>query len=301
MAGERFYDQGKVMPTKKSTASRAAIPEKAYKNTEFLNSPDARTIRILSEYLEPLSRFRRLRIRDTIVFFGSARNTSMKEATRKFRAAKDKLKKALERKTSAGQLKKLKEELKSAEAGIGMARYYEDAMKLSEMLTTWSKKLSDGNGQRFVVCSGGGPGIMQAANKGAIRAGGLSVGLNISLRHEQYPNSYITPSLNFQFHYFFMRKFWFVYLAKALVIFPGGFGTLDELMEVLTLLQTKKIKKKMTVLIYGSEYWKKIINFNALVEAGAIENSDLKLFSFADDPVTAFKFLTSELQNNYEL
>ncbi|MGO9482635.1 MAG: TIGR00730 family Rossman fold protein [Candidatus Kryptoniota bacterium] len=289
------------MIKKKPTASRVIIPEKAYKDADFLNSPDARIIRILSEYLEPLSRFRRLRIRDTIVFFGSARNTSMKEAKKTFQAAREKLKRALERKTGAGHLKKLKEELKSAEAGIGMARYYEDAMKLSEMLTAWSKRLSDGNGQRFVVCSGGGPGIMQAANKGAVRAGGLSVGLNISLPHEQYPNPYITPNLNFEFHYFFMRKFWFVYLAKALVIFPGGFGTLDELMEVLTLLQTDKIKKKMTVLIYGSEYWNKIIDFNALVEAGAITRSELKLFRFADDPAAAFNFLTHELRKNYEL
>jgi uncharacterized protein (TIGR00730 family) len=162
-------------------------------------------------------------------------------------------------------------------------------------------KLSNGNGQRFVVCSGGGPGIMQAANKGAIRAGGLSIGLNISLPHEQFPNPYISPGLNFEFHYFFMRKFWFAYMSKALVVFPGGFGTLDELMEVLTLLQTGKIKKKMTVLIYGSEYWKKILDFDALVEAGAINSSDLKLFTFADDPDTAFKILTSELRKNYDI
>jgi len=294
------------MPAKKSTIPRLTISEKAYKNAEFLNSPDARTIRILSEYLEPLSRFRQHRIRDTIVFFGSARNTSMKEAKKNLHSTEKEMKRALERKTGAAhlisvRLKKLKDELKNAEAGIMMAQYYEDAMKLSEMLTAWSKKLSNGSGQRFVVCSGGGPGIMQAANKGAIRAGGLSIGLNISLPREQHPNPYITSNLNFEFHYFFMRKFWFVYLAKALVIFPGGFGTLDELMEVLTLLQTGKIKKKMTVLIYGSKYWEKIIDFNALVEAGAIDKSDLKLFSFADDPAAAFKLLTHELQKNYEL
>ncbi len=289
------------MPSKKAMASHSQIPEKAYKNISFLNSPDARVIRILSEYLEPLSRFRRLRIRDTIVFFGSARNTPMREAAAKLKEAKAKLATAQRKKINSRQMKKLKDELKRAEAGIEMARYYEDAAKLSEMLTTWSKKLSNGKGQRFVVCSGGGPGIMQAANKGAIRAGGLAIGMNISLPHEQFPNPYISPNLNFEFHYFFMRKFWFVYLAKALVVFPGGFGTLDELMEVLTLLQTDKIRKKMSVLIYGSEYWKKVLNFDALVESGAIDRSDLKLFSFADDPVTAFKFLTRELKKNYDL
>ncbi len=289
------------MPSKKAMASHSQIPEKAYKNISFLNSPDARVIRILSEYLEPLSRFRRLRIRDTIVFFGSARNTPMREAAAKLKEVKAKLATAQRKKVNSRQMKKLKDELKRAEAGIEMARYYEDAAKLSEMLTTWSKKLSNGKGQRFVVCSGGGPGIMQAANKGAIRAGGLAIGMNISLPHEQFPNPYISPNLNFEFHYFFMRKFWFVYLAKALVVFPGGFGTLDELMEVLTLLQTDKIRKKMSVLIYGSEYWKKVLNFDALVESGAIDRSDLKLFSFADDPVTAFKFLTRELKKNYDL
>lgn len=289
------------MPSKKATASHSQIPEKAYKNISFLNSPDARVIRILSEYLEPLSRFRRLRIRDTIVFFGSARNTPMREAAAKMKEAKTKLATAQRKKINSRQMKKLKDELKRAEAGIEMARYYEDAAKLSEMLTTWSKKLSNGKGQRFVVCSGGGPGIMQAANKGAIRAGGLAIGMNISLPHEQFPNPYISPNLNFEFHYFFMRKFWFVYLAKALVVFPGGFGTLDELMEVLTLLQTDKIRKKMSVLIYGSKYWKKVLNFDALVEFGAIDRSDMKLFSFADDPVTAFKFLTHELKKNYDL
>lgn len=289
------------MPKKRITASHTKVPQKAYKDIEFLDSPDARTIRIVSEYLEPLSRFRKLRIKDTIVFFGSARNTSMREAKKLLKQTKSKLQIAVKGKSGSLRVQKIRDELKKAEAGIEMARYYEDAMKLSAMLTTWSIKLSDGNGQRFVVCSGGGPGIMQAANKGAVRAGGLSVGLNISLPLEQFPNPFISPDLNFEFHYFFMRKFWFAYLSKALVVFPGGFGTLDELMEVLTLLQTGKIKKKMTVLIYGSQYWKKILNFKALVETGAIDRSDLELFSFADDPETAFKILTSELKKNYDI
>jgi uncharacterized protein (TIGR00730 family) len=289
------------MAKKKSTRYLIKVTQKAYKDPDFLNSPDARVIRILSEYLEPLSRFRRLRIKDTIVFFGSARNTSMKEAKKRLKDAESAIKKALKRKSDSRHTRKLQNELRRAEAETEMARYYEDAMTLSEMLTKWSRNLSNGNGQRFIVCSGGGPGIMQAANKGAIRAGGLSIGLNISLAHEQFPNPFISPDLNFEFHYFFMRKFWFVYMSKALVIFPGGFGTLDELMEVLTLLQTGKIKKKMTVLIYGSKYWKKILNFEALVEAGAIARSDMKLFSFADDPETAFKVLTTGLKKNYDL
>jgi len=289
------------MAAKKVTKRRVHIPGKAYKDISFLSSPDARVVRILSEYLEPHSRFRHLRIRDTIVFFGSARNTSMKEAKKALALAQRNLKSALGRKVTPGKLGKFKRELKQAESGIEMARYYEDAAKLSAMLTKWSASFGNKSGRRFIVCSGGGPGIMQAANKGAIRAGGLSIGLNISLPHEQFPNPFITPDLNFEFHYFFMRKFWFIYLAKALVVFPGGFGTLDELMEVLTLLQTNKIKKKMTVLIYGSEYWKKVLNFDLLVEKGAINRSDMKLFSFADDPESAFKFLTRELKKNYDL
>ncbi|MCL5267547.1 MAG: TIGR00730 family Rossman fold protein [Bacteroidetes bacterium] len=287
------------MSTKKATVSHPEIPEKAYKNIPFLNSADARVIRMLSEYLEPLSRFRRQRIRDTIVFFGSARNTTMEEAEDRLRKVEADILDLSKGRKDLRQAMKLEDELKRARAQVKMARYYEDAAKLSEMLTKWSKEISDHDGQRFVVCSGGGPGIMQAANKGATRANGLSIGLNISLPHEQYPNPFITPDLNFEFHYFFMRKFWFVYLAKALVVFPGGFGTLDELMEVLTLLQTGKIRKRMTVVIYGSEYWKRVLDFDYLIEAGAINREDLKLFSFADDPETAFKLLTRELRKNY--
>ncbi len=287
------------MSAKKATAKRIHIPEKAYKNIEFLNSPNARVIRILSEYLEPQARFRRLGIKDTVVFFGSARVTSMADARGKLSDAKARLKIADSKRFNPRQTRKLLDELKKAESRVEMARYYEDAAKLSEMLTRWSKKTSRKGEQRFVVCSGGGPGIMQAANKGAIRAGGLSIGLNISLPHEQYPNPYISPELDFEFHYFFMRKFWFVYLAKALVVFPGGFGTLDELMEVLTLMQTNKIRKKMNILIYGTSYWKRVINFEALVEAGSIDRSELNMISFADDPVTAFKYLTKGIKKNY--
>jgi len=226
----------------------------AYLNETFLNSPDARILRILAEYLEPLAHFRRQKIRDTVVFFGSAR---------------------------------------ISEDGP-MHEYYQGARTLARLLTEWSDKLID-RAHRFVVCSGGGPGIMEAANRGAQDANGKTIGLNIGLPFEQLPNPYITPELSFEFHYFFMRKFWFAYLAKALVIFPGGFGTIDEMMEVLTLTQTQKLAKKMTIVLYGSAYWKEIINFEALVRYGVISPEDMSLFQFADDPQTAFDVLRTGL------
>ncbi len=272
-------------------------PIKSYKNLKFLNSPDARALRILAEYLEPLSRFRKYQIVDTIVFFGSARTKPMKEAKAKLREIEAKIKDFESKGKPIPQ--SLIEERKRAEIDLYMSRYYEDAVELARLITEWSKSLGDANGHRFVVCSGGGPGIMEAANRGAAKAKGLSIGLNISLPYEQKPNPYISDELIFEFHYFFMRKFWFVYLAKALVIFPGGYGTLDELFEVLTLLQTRKIKKKMIVLVYGSEYWRKIINFDAMVEHGVIDKDDLKLFKFVDSPIEAFEYLKNELTKYY--
>jgi uncharacterized protein (TIGR00730 family) len=226
----------------------------AYLNDDFLNSPDARAVRILAEYLEPLSHFRRQKVRDTVVFFGSAR---------------------------------IKED-------GPMSQYYRAARELAKLLTEWSAQFDQAN-YRFVICSGGGPGIMEAANRGAADAGGKTVGLNIGLPFEQFPNPYITPELSFEFHYFFMRKFWFAYLAKALVVFPGGFGTMDEMFEILTLTQTQKLRKKMTVILYGSQYWKEVINFDALVKYGTISAGDLELFQYADDPAAAFELLKREL------
>jgi uncharacterized protein (TIGR00730 family) len=179
-----------------------------------------------------------------------------------------------------------------------MARYYEDARRLSHMLTTWAKQIPSRR-HRFVVTSGGGPGIMEAANRGAYEAGGKTIGLNILLPFEQAPNPYITPSLNFEFHYFFMRKLWFAYLSKALVVFPGGFGTLDEMFEILTLTQTQKLAKKITVVIYGSDYWKKVFNLQVLVDTGAISPKDIDLFQFADTPEQAFEMLRTGLTENY--
>jgi uncharacterized protein (TIGR00730 family) len=255
----------------------------AYQNESFLDSPDGRVLRILSEYIEPLSRFRREQIQDTVVFFGSARFLSLEAAERQL----EEIQKASDKSRDA---------LKRARAAVEMAHYYEDARKLASMLTEWSVTIP-ARRRRFVVTTGGGPGIMEAANLGAKEAGGKTIGLNINLPSEQYPNPYITPSLNFEFHYFFMRKFWFAYLAKALVIFPGGFGTFDELFEILTLAQTEKLAKKILVVIYGSEYWKKLINFQAMIDAGTISASDLDLFKIVDSPEEGFEFLRDGLAN----
>ncbi len=225
-----------------------------YLNAKFMNSPDARALRLLAEYLEPLAVFRRERVRDTVVFFGSAR---------------------------------IKED-------GPLGQFYKDASTLAKLVTEWAQQFVDGS-YRFVVCSGGGPGIMEAANRGASEGRGKTIGLNIGLPFEQLPNPYITPELSFEFHYFFMRKFWFAYPAKALVVFPGGFGTMDEMFEILTLMQTQKLTKKITVLLYGSQYWKEVINFDALVKWGTISAEDLDLFHYADDPAEAFELLKTGL------
>ncbi len=256
--------------------------EKAYKNDHFLESADARIIRIISEYLEPKQRLHREKVRDTIVFFGSARSVSISEAQKTYDEIINK----------NGEKNTL--ELRQAKAKLRLAKYYDDARELARRLTEWSDSL--GQGSRFIVCSGGGPGMMEAANKGATEAGGKSIGFNISIPTEQDSNPYITPYLNFDFHYFFMRKFWFVYLSKALVIFPGGFGTMDEMFEVLTLVQTKKLHKEISVVIYGREYWESIINFQKFVEWGTIDEEDLKLIQIADSVDEAFSMLTGYLE-----
>jgi uncharacterized protein (TIGR00730 family) len=256
----------------------------AYENETFLGSPDGRILRILSEYAEPLARFRREQIQDTVVFFGSARFHS-RSVTEERLAVLDK-----KRETGA----KADAQKKQALAAVDMARYYEDARRLAFLLSQWSVQIP-ARRRRFVVTTGGGPGIMEAANLGAKEAGAKTVGLNIHLPFEQTPNPYITPSLNFEFHYFFMRKFWFAYLAKGLVIFPGGFGTLDELFEILTLAQTQKLAKKILVLIYGSEYWKKLINFQEMIDAGTISAEDVDLFKLVDSPEEGFEFLRDGL------
>jgi uncharacterized protein (TIGR00730 family) len=271
----------------------------AYQNRRFLESPDGRILRILAEYSEPLARFRREGIQDTVVFFGSARFQCSSDATQ----ALEILEKPGSKKPAPSSEQPVlpargeaanELQLKRARAAVEMARYYEDARKLASLLTQWSSKLPSKR-SRFVVTTGGGPGIMEAANLGAHEAGGKTIGLNIRLPFEQMPNPYITPELNFEFHYFFMRKYWFAYLAKALVIFPGGFGTLDELFEILTLAQTEKLAKKILVVIYGREYWNKVINLQTLVDSGTISPKDLDLFCMCDTPQEAFNYLREGL------
>jgi uncharacterized protein (TIGR00730 family) len=228
----------------------------AYENTRFMQSDEARPIRIVAEYLAPLDAFRRERIQDTIVFFGSARITP----------------------------------------GGPLGRYYEEARELARLITEWSKGLAS-HAHRYIICSGGGPGIMEAANRGASDAGGRTIGLNISLPFEQQPNPYITHGLSFEFHYFFMRKLWFAHLARALVAFPGGFGTMDEMLEILTLAQTHKLERAVPILLYGSDYWNEIINFKALVRHGTISEQDLQLFQFVDNPAAALAILQKSLHD----
>jgi uncharacterized protein (TIGR00730 family) len=277
----------------------------AYENSTFLNSADGRLIRIVAEYCEPLARFRKEQIQDTVVFFGSARFRGREEAdhalellenTGSSQPAPSEEQPASIPQIVEGRASDLQR--KRAVAAVEMARYYEDARRLSQMLTTWAGQIPSRR-HRFVVTSGGGPGIMEAANRGAHEAGGKTIGLNIRLPFEQAPNPYITPSLNFEFHYFFMRKLWFAYLSKALVVFPGGFGTLDEMFEILTLAQTHKLAKKITVVIYGSNYWKKVLNLDALVDTGAISPKDIDLFHYADTPEQAFEMLRQGLTENY--
>ena len=277
----------------------------AYENPAFLNSADGRLIRILAEYAEPLARFRKEQIQDTVVFFGSARFRGREEADHELELLDNTgATRPAPREEQPASIPQIVEgtatdlQRKRAVAAVEMARYYEDARRLAQLLTNWSKAIPSRR-HRFVVTSGGGPGIMEAANRGAREAGGKTIGLNIRLPFEQSPNPYITPSLNFEFHYFFMRKLWFAYLSKALVVFPGGFGTLDEMFEVLTLAQTQKLAKKITVVIYGPEYWKKVFNMQTLVDTGAISPKDLELFQYADTPERAFEILKKGLTENY--
>ncbi len=284
-----------------------ALPQAllAYQNAEFLDSPDGRLLRIMAEYSEPMARFRRERIQDTVVFFGSARFRALDEASEELELlantgseepAPPEEQPARGQELAQTETSDLKR--KRAEAAVEMARYYEDARSLARKVASWARQLP-GRRHRFVVTSGGGPGIMEAANRGAWEAGAKTIGLNIVLPFEQVPNRYITPELNFNFHYFFMRKYWFAYLAKALVVFPGGFGTLDELFELLTLDQTGKLAKKITVVLYGSSYWKQAINVDFLADKGAIALKDKELFQFADTPEEAFHILTDGLTRQH--
>jgi len=258
----------------------------AYRDALFMESMAARPVRILTEYLDPLTRMRREGVGDTIVMFGSARILPRDRALANLQRLKRAGKRGKSRHTEA---------LRNARAVLKMSRYYEEARELSRRLTTWSLTLGE-KPRRFVVCSGGGPGIMEAANRGAAEGGGKSIGLSIELPHEQWPNRYISPELNFQFHYFFMRKLWFAQLAKALIVFPGGFGTMDELWEMLTLLQTGKLQRRNLILIYGRQYWDRVLNWREMVRTGTINRREYGLLQFADTVDDAFHRIRSGLE-----
>ena len=262
----------------------------AYKNVDFLESEDGRALRILAEYLEPLRRLKAQRIQDTVVFFGSARVHSAERA----RAALDRLERRFEPREGAAVHPRVEQGRRAVE----WSQYYEDARVLARMLTEWSLTLESPH-HRFVVTSGGGPGIMEAANRGATEAGGKTIGLNIRLPFEQEANPFITEDLSFQFHYFFMRKFWFAYMAKALVVFPGGFGTLDEMFEILTLMQTEKLAKQIQIILYGSDYWDAILNLDPMADWGAVAEGDVDLIQRVDTPRQAFDLLRGHLTDHH--
>lgn len=256
---------------------RTDQPTKAYQNQRFLQSRDARALRILAEYLEPLSRFNHHGVDDTIVFMGSARLVSREAAA-----------------AALAEAERRGDGLEAARMALELSVYYEAARELAHRLTDWSKKLGHRD-KRFVVCTGGGPGIMEAASRGASEAKGLNVGLTISIPNEEFRTPYVSRELAFHFHYFFMRKFWFSYLAKAVILFPGGFGTLDELFEILTLVQTRKMRKRMPIVMFGTPYWDQVVNFKALVHFGTISPEDLGLFHRTDSVDEAFDIVTRGL------
>ena len=261
-------------------------PQLAYRNLRFLESADARALRIVSEYFDPLAHLRKAGVQHTVVFFGSARIGSREAALQNLRE--------LEARRKEGSGAELQVDLKRARMALHMSRYYEEARELARLITAWAMKLNR-TPNVLMVCSGGGPGIMEAANRGASEAGGKSIGLNIKLPMEQTPNPYITPELSLLFRYFFMRKLWFAQPAQALLVFPGGFGTLDEMCEFLTLSQTHKMGHRVTILLYGSRFWKRTLNFGWLLEAGTISREDLKLLRFVDSPQHAFAILKDEI------
>jgi uncharacterized protein (TIGR00730 family) len=274
----------------KRPGSHLPMSKLAYKDPIFMESLPARPLRILAEYIDPINRLRRARVGDTIVMFGSARIQPRDKAL----AALKKVKHAAKRRRTH----EWKTKIVAAKSMVDMSRYYEDARELSRRITAWAMTLGP-HPRRFVICSGGGPGIMEAANRGAAEAGGSSIGLSIQLPHEQLPNPYITPELNFCFHYFFMRKLWFAQMAKALIVFPGGFGTMDELWELLTLLQTNKLSSHHLILIYGRKYWDKVLNWRHMVRSGTISEADYNLLQFADTVDEAFDRVRSEMETHH--
>jgi uncharacterized protein (TIGR00730 family) len=262
----------------------------AYQDPEFLESEEARPLRILAEYIEPLRRFKAQDVQDTVVFFGSARIHSREQAEQALER--------LERRFGARAAAEREEHLVRGRKAVEWSRYYEEARELAFIFTKWSMSLNFPH-HRFVVTSGGGPGIMEAANRGAFEAGGKTIGLNIKLPFEQGANRYITEGLQFEFHYFFMRKFWFAYLAKSLVIFPGGFGTLDEMFEILTLMQTEKLQKQIQIILYGTDYWDRILSLEPMADWGAINRGDMHLLQRANTPLEGFELLKAHLTEHH--
>ena len=269
-------------------------PKAPHEDPKFMSSTPARPIRILAEYLHPLAQLKKEGIGDTIVMFGSARIASHENSA----ARLAKLKATNTANWSVQRLKHHREALREAKSALEMSRYYEEARQLSHKITTWALSLGP-RPRRFVISSGGGPGIMEAANRGAYEAGGKSIGLSIELPHEQFANPYISPELSFNFHYFFMRKLWFAQIAKALIVFPGGFGTMDELWEMMTLSQTGKMAKNTLILIYGRKYWSEVLNLKAMVRWGMINQNEYKLLKFADTPDEAFDVIRTGLEKHH--
>jgi uncharacterized protein (TIGR00730 family) len=264
--------------------------EPPYRDPIFMESLPARPVRITAEYIDPLERLRREKVGDTIVMFGSARILSRDQATAHMR----RLRKEKRRQSTL----EYRAALREAKSALEMSRYYEEARELARRITSWAMSLGD-HPRRFVICSGGGPGIMEAANRGAAEAGGKSIGLSIELPHEQRPNDYISPELSFMFHYFFMRKLWFAQLAKALIVFPGGFGTMDELWEMLTLMQTGKLQRRNLILIYGRKYWDRVLDWKHMLRCGTINKHEYGLLEFADTVDQAFDRVREGLEKHH--
>lgn len=277
-----------LKPATQSGQNEPPPPVKAYKNEVFLNSDAARPVRVLAELLEPKERLEKEGIENFLVFFGSARTLPTEDVNLAIAKIEKKTRKSKADRAELLRLQRLKRG----------ARYYDDAVRLAEELTLWSKSLMDPE-HRFYICSGGGPGMMEAANRGSSKAGGRSIGLGISLPFEQHNNAYISHSLNFEFHYFFVRKYWFLYLAKALIVFPGGFGTMDELFEILTLIQTQKTNKQVPIVLYGTDFWKSIINWQVFIDWGVISPEDMDLLHFSDDVEEARDFIIREVTRHY--
>lgn len=275
------------MPSQPVDLPRSREPKLAYRDARFIESHEARTLRIGAEYLEPQARLKKAGVQNTIVFFGSARILPQDVAQARLSS--------LEQPQAARPVPL--QELEAARTAVKMSRYYEEARQLARMITEWSLSLKRGS-HFLVVCSGGGPGIMEAANRGAAEAGGLSIGFNIKLPFEQKSNPYVSPSLNFLFKYFFMRKLWFAQPSRALVVFPGGYGTMDEMWEFFTLLQTRKMGHQAFILIYGSDYWKRLINFDWMAECGTVSREDLRLVNFVDSPDEALNIIKRKLRRN---